>query len=47
MWLNYIVNTYSFMKEHEMNTEQKILHAARDVFQQKGMAGGTNAGDCG
>jgi len=39
MWLNYLVNTYSFMTEHEMNTEQKILDAAKDVFQQKGMTG--------
>jgi len=39
MWLNYIVNTYSFMTEHEMNTEQKILDAAKDVFQQKGLTG--------
>ena len=39
MWLNYIVNTYSFMTEHEMNTEEKILTAAKDVFQQKGMTG--------
>jgi len=39
MWLNYIVNTYSFMVEHEMNTEEKILHAAREVFEQKGMTG--------
>lgn len=39
MWLNYIINTYSFMTEHEMNTEEKILHAAREVFQHKGMAG--------
>ena len=39
MWLNYIVNTYSFMTEHEMNTEEKILSAAKDVFQQKGMTG--------
>lgn len=39
MWLNYIVNTYSFMTEHEMNTEQKILDAAKEVFQQKGMTG--------
>ena len=35
MWLKYIVNTYSFMTEHEMNTEQKILDAAKEVFQQK------------
>lgn len=27
------------MVEHEMNTEQKILHAAREVFQKKGMTG--------
>ena len=27
------------MTEHEMNTEQKILDAAKDVFQQKGMTG--------
>lgn len=39
MWLNYIVNTYSFMTEHEMNTEQKILNAAKDVFQHKGLTG--------
>lgn len=39
MWLNYLVNTYSFMTEHEMNTEQKILDAAKDVFQQKGLTG--------
>ncbi len=39
MWLNYIVNTYSFMKEHEKNTEQKILDAAEDVFMIKGMSG--------
>ena len=39
MWLNYLVNTYSFMTQHELNTEEKILHAARDVFQQKGMTG--------
>ena len=39
MWLKYIVNTYSFMTEHEMNTEQKILDAAKEVFQQKGMTG--------
>lgn len=34
-----MVNIYSFMTEQEMNTEEKILHAARDVFQQKGMTG--------
>jgi AcrR family transcriptional regulator len=39
MWLNYLVNTYSFMTEHEKNTEDKILDAAKDVFQQKGMTG--------
>lgn len=39
MWLNYLVNTYSFMTEHEMNTEQKILDAAKDIFQHKGMTG--------
>jgi len=39
MWLNYIVNTYSFMTEHERNTEEKILDAAKEVFQQKGMSG--------
>lgn len=39
MWLNYLVNTYSFMTEHEMNTEEKILTAAKEVFQQKGMTG--------
>lgn len=39
MWLNYLVNTYSFMIEHEMNTEQKILDAAKDVFQKKGLTG--------
>lgn len=27
------------MTEHEMNTEQKILDAAKDVFQQKGLTG--------
>ncbi len=27
------------MNEHEMNTEQKILDAAKDVFQQKGLTG--------
>ncbi|PLX24056.1 MAG: TetR/AcrR family transcriptional regulator [Marinilabiliales bacterium] len=27
------------MTEHEMNTEQKILDAAKEVFQQKGMTG--------
>jgi AcrR family transcriptional regulator len=27
------------MTEHEQNTEQKILDAAKDVFQQKGMTG--------
>jgi len=27
------------MVEHEMNTEQKILDAAKDVFEQKGMTG--------
>lgn len=27
------------MTEHEMNTEEKILDAARQVFQQKGMTG--------
>lgn len=39
MWLNYLVNTYSFMTEHEMNTEQKILDAAKEIFQKKGMTG--------
>jgi AcrR family transcriptional regulator len=39
MWLNYIVNTYSFMTEHEKNTEQVILDAAKEVFQQKGLTG--------
>ncbi len=39
MWLNFIVNTYSFMTEHEKNTEQKILDAAEDVFLHKGMSG--------
>lgn len=27
------------MTEHEINTEQKILNAAKDVFQKKGMTG--------
>jgi TetR/AcrR family transcriptional regulator len=27
------------MTEHEMNTEEKILDAAKDVFQQKGLTG--------
>ncbi len=27
------------MTEHELNTEQKILNAAKDVFQKKGMTG--------
>ena len=27
------------MTEKDMNTEEKILHAARDVFQKKGMTG--------
>jgi len=39
MWLNYLVNTYSFMKQHEMNTENKILNAAEEIFQQKGLTG--------
>ena len=39
MWLNYLVNTYRFMTEHEMNTEERILNAAREVFEQKGMTG--------
>ena len=39
MWLNYLVNTYSFMTEHEINTEQKILDAAKEVFQHKGLTG--------
>lgn len=34
-----MINTYSFMTEHEMNTEQKILDAAKEVFQHKGLTG--------
>jgi AcrR family transcriptional regulator len=39
MWLTHLVNTYNFMTEHEQNTERKILDAAKEIFQQKGMTG--------
>lgn len=34
-----MVNIFRLMAKQELNTEEKILHAARDVFQKKGMTG--------